>query len=298
MSQPSNKNKNEDDKTRSADDTIESITSKTPDHRAEAKTMEVLQRERERLNEKKYRNLYRDLLSQHVGIFKQPHGDEDPTHLSAYQEETALLRKAIISERNAYIMGLTVGLAALVSIRYAPRVYIARFGGAEKLRKLKEADEIMRKNNTKWVQTTFSVLIEGSLSFWIGVRAYQLAARTNDSTFEVISQIPLVRGRSVVADNLCADWVRITKRNIPPAFWDNLDHEDAKLQDERTWHAIRTFSQNCIRRKVYERVVAKDQDGDVTLPSRVPEFILSSVSEGQQLTTDQALQLVSDQTSK
>lgn len=297
MSQPSNKSKNEEDKNKCVDDTIESITSNARDHRTEAKTMEVLQMERERLNEKKYRKLYRDLFSQHVGLFQQKHDgdDEDPSRLSAYQEETVLLRKALISERNAYIMGLTVGLASWVTIRYAPRVYIARFGGAEKLRKLKEADEIMRKNNTKWVQTTVSVLVEGTFSFWIGYRAYQLAAQTNDSTFELISQIPLVRGRSVVADNLCADWVRITKRDIPPAFWENLDHEDPKLQEERTWHAIRAFSQNCIRRKLYERVVAKDQDGDVTLPSRVPELPLSS---DQQLTNEQAIQLVSDRVSK
>ena len=191
-------------------------------------------------------------------------------------------------------MGLVVGLAAWVTLRYTPRLYIARFGGAERIQKLKDADELAKKNNTKWVQTMFGALVEGSFSFWIGFRAYQLAAQTNESTYEVISQIPLVRGRSVVADNLCADWVRITKQEISPAFWDNLDHEDSKLREERTWHAIRAFSQNCVRRKLYERVVAKEQDGDVTLPNRVPDFPLSS-SAGQQLTTEQALQLVSDQ---
>ena len=263
--------------------------------------MAVLRMERERLHEKKYRDLYRALLSKHVGIFQDNHAtiqtnngdDTASSHRHAYHDETELLRKAIISERNAYIMGLAVGLAAWITIRYTPRLYITRFGSAEKIQKLKEAEEVAKKNNTKWAQAGFAALVEGSFSFWIGYRTYQLAAQTNDSTIEVISQIPLVRGRSVVADTMCADWVRITKQDIPEAFWDNLDHEDSKLREERTWHAIRTFSQNCVRRKLYERVVAKEQDGDVTLPNRVPDFPLSPA--GQQHTTEQALQLVSDQ---
>ena len=96
------------------------------DIRTEAKTMEVLRMERERLNEKKYRDLYRTLLSKHAGIFQNKNNNKAPNHRSddsdnnkqegyehattttaasssssAYQEETDLLRKAIISERNA-----------------------------------------------------------------------------------------------------------------------------------------------------------------------------------------------------
>ena len=266
----------------STEETLESIAASS----SESKTMAALVVEKEKLHENKYRNMYRALLKKHEGILTE---NKATTNLEEYQEETTLLRTVIISERNAWIMGVTVGLAAFVTIRFLPRVYIRRFGGAEKLNKLKEAEELSRQNKTAWAQGAIGTLIECSLSFWIGVRAYQLASQASDSTFEVIAQIPLAKGRSVVADKLCPEWVRITKLDIPPAFWDNLD-EANNLKDERTWNAIRSFSHNCIKRKLYERVVAKDQEGDVSLPNRVPDFVPAAL----QLTTEQALQLVSD----
>lgn len=254
--------------------------------------MATLVVEKEKLNESKYRDLYKKLLSKHEGILID-NKKSDASKLEDYQEESNLLRSAIISERNAWILGITVGVGALISIRYLPRLYISRFGGKEKLKKLKEAEELSRQDRTSWARGSIGLLIEGSLSFWIGVRAYQVASQTTDGTYEIISQVPMVKGRSIVADKLCAEWVQITKRDIPPAFWDNLD--EGNLKDTRTWTAIRTFSQNCIKRRLYERVVAKelgvsDIQERVPLPNKVPDYIPAAT----ELTTQQALQLVSD----
>ena len=239
------------------------------------------------MNVNKYRNLYRALLMKNEGVLKE---NKDVEHLQDYQEESILLRNLFVAERNAWVMGITVGLAAFVSIRFLPWYCIWRFGGAEKLKRLEEAEERSRQNKTKWVQDAIGTAVGGSLSFWAGLRAYQLAGQTSDSTFEGISQIPLVRGRSLVAEKVCPEWVQITRRDIPQAFWDNLDDANS-LQDERTWHAIRTFSQNCIRRKLYERAIAKgNQGGIVSLPEPVPDYVPSD----QQLTTEQILRLMSD----
>jgi hypothetical protein len=249
--------------------------------------MHFLTKEKEKWNATKYRNLYRALLLKHEGVLKE---NKDIEHLQDYHEESIMLRNLFIAERNAWVMGITVGLAAFVSIRFLPRYCISRFGGAEKLKRLEEAEERSRQNKTKWVQDAFGTAVGASLSFWAGVRAYQVAGQTSESTFEGISQIPLVRGRSLVAEKVCPEWVQITRRDIPQVFWDNLDDANS-LQDERTWHAIRTFSQNCIRRKLYERALAKDHPGEIlSLPERVPDYVPSD----QQLTTEQILHLILD----
>lgn len=249
--------------------------------------MNSLTKEREKRNANKYRNLYRALLLKNEGVLKE---NNDVEHLQDYKEESILLRNLFIAERNAWVMGITVGLAAFVSIRFLPRYCIWRFGGSEKLKRLEEADERSRQNKTKWIQDAIGTAVSASLSFWAGVRAYQLAGQTSESTFEGISQIPLVRGRSLVAEKVCPEWVKITRHDIPPVFWDNLDDPNS-LQDERTWHAIRKFSQNCIRRKLYERALVKDHPGGVvSLPERVPDY----VPLDQELTTEQILLLMSE----
>jgi hypothetical protein len=284
----------------STDEKIKSLTGKAssnittmPSQKQQADTMATLVMEKEKSKEAAYRSLYKTLLGKHEGILIE-NKNSDLTNLKDYEEETALLRTAIISERNAWILGITMGVGAFISIKFLPRYYIYRFGGKGKYNKLKEAEALSRQDRSSWARSAIGTLIEGSLSFWIGVRAYQLASQTTEGTYEIIAQVPMVKGRSVVADKLCAEWVQITKRDIPPAFWENLD--EGNLQDARTWTAIRTFSQNCIKRKLYERVVAKELGGNhtgemVALPNKVPDYIPAAT----QLTTQQALQLVSDQ---
>jgi hypothetical protein len=287
----------------STDEKIESLTGglassnntiTVPSQQKQADTMATLVVEKEKAKESTYRSLYKTLLGKHEGILID-NKNSDLTTLKDYEEETALLRTAIISERNAWILGITMGIGAFISIRFLPRYYIYRFGGKEKYNKLKEAEALSRQDRSSWLaRSAIGALIEGSLSFWIGVRAYQMASQTTEGTYEIIAQVPMVKGRSIVADKLCAEWVQITKRDIPPAFWENLD--EGNLQDTRTWTAIRAFSQNCIKRKLYERVVAKElgvnHTGEtVSLPNKVPDYIPAAT----QLTTQQALQLVSDQ---
>lgn len=256
--------------------------------------MATLVVEKEKAKESTYRELFKTLLGKHEGILID-NKNSDLTALKDYEEESALLRTALISERNAWILGITTGIGALISIRFLPKYYIYRFGGAEKWSKLKEAEVLARQDRTSWfVRGALGFFIEGSLSFWIGVRAYQMASQSTDGTYETIAQVPMVKARSIVSDKLCPEWVKITKRDIPPAFWENLD--EGNLQDTRTWTAIRDFSQNCIKRKLYERVVAKElgvaHTGEtVALPNAVPDYIPAAT----QLTTEQALQLVSDQ---
>lgn len=248
--------------------------------------------EKELHNETKYRNLYRDLLKKHQGLLTATLTEEQESNLEDFKDETEILRGALRTERNAWIMGMTVGLAAFVTIRFLPKVYIRRFGGEEKLRKLKEADELARQKGTAWAQGAIALLIEGSLSFWVGYRAFQLASQTTEGAYERIAQVPLCKGRSIIADNVCSEWVQITKKEIPQGYWDNVD--EAKVQDTKSWNAFRSLSQNCVKRKLYERVVRKElgvpASEPVSLPNKVPDYMPAAL----ELTKEQVLQLVAD----
>lgn len=239
------------------------------------KSMERLIIERERLNEKKYRTMYTDLLKQNRGLL-----DITVDRKDDYKEETELIKKALATQRNAFIMGITVGLSTFVSLRYLPRFFIRRFGSESRIKALQEADV---KAKESWITGLPGLLIESSFSFWAGWRGCNLASQYSEDAYQIIGQVPLSAGRSVISDELCDPWMELTNSTIPPAFWKN------DLQDEKTWEAIRKFSQNCAKRKVFERTIRKDKetpaDEPVVLPRKVPVFELT-MAQARQLVTD------------
>mmetsp|Transcript_5141 Transcript_5141/g.11517 ORF Transcript_5141/g.11517 Transcript_5141/m.11517 type:complete len:158 (-) Transcript_5141:267-740(-) len=142
------------------------------------------------------------------------------------------------------------------------------------------------------------VLIEGSFSWWAGWRAYGLASQHREGTYDIIAQVPLVSGRSRIAEGLCEDWMDITEHKIPAAFWKNLDQDEIKLREEKTWRAIRRFGENCARRRAHERMLRQeigsvyDDSTPISLPHPVPDVVSSS---SQLLPSEQAQHLVTDQ---
>ena len=67
------------------------------------------------------------------------------------------------------------------------------------------------------------------------------------------SAIPLVEGRSMVIDELCADSTRIYC-TIPKQTW-------LKYEYSVSLEAIRKFVRNCIRRQVMETMLVEQQRG-------------------------------------
>jgi hypothetical protein len=253
--------------------------------------MSTLLVEKERLNETKYLGLYRDLLSKNKGILTNS-SQRDEVDLQEYESETLVLRQALTSERNAWILGAAMGLSAFVTIRYFPRLAIRRFGGTEKLQRLEQANQQSQQNRIAWAQGIVGFLLEASLAFWVGYRAHSMALQQTERSYEILAQVPLVKGRSVVADHLCDEWIRTTLLHIPPAFWENM--HDGNLKDDKTWRAIQKFSHNCIKRKLYERVVRKEQALSSQLPISLPRDV-PDYTPIQHLTPEQVIQLVSDQ---
>lgn len=136
------------------------------------------------------------------------------------------------------------------------------------------------------------LLVEGTFSFWAGYRAYHLAAEQSEDTYELIAQVPLCAGRSAVAERLCSDWIDITNKQIPLAFWKNLGQ--GNLRDERAWEAIRQFSENCVRRQRYEahlreKAGISNQNEPIVLPRKVHRHVYAN-----ELTSEEAQKLVTD----
>ena len=136
--------------------------------------------------------------------------------------------------------------------------------------------------------------MEGSFSFWAGYQAYHWAVEQSEDTYELLAQIPLCAGRSTVSERLCDDWIDITNKQIPSAFWKHLDQIGQR--DERAWSAIRQFSENCVRRQRYEALLREkagisNRNEPIVLPRRVPEYNDVYANE---LTRKEAQKLVTD----
>jgi hypothetical protein len=143
-------------------------------------------------------------------------------------------------------------------------------------------------------------IVEGSFSLWVGSRAYDYQSKHySEGGYETLAKIPLCSGKSVIADKVCQEWVEITANQVPKMFWKNLDpnnpiyKEKGPLSEERAWHAIIQFSNNCVKRRAYERELSKgrndkvdDDDTTISLPTDVPENVVLTKEDAQKLVED------------
>mmetsp|Transcript_2684 Transcript_2684/g.3986 ORF Transcript_2684/g.3986 Transcript_2684/m.3986 type:complete len:279 (-) Transcript_2684:273-1109(-) len=273
----------------STEDTIQSLTASTSSKKP--KNVEELMDEREHLNESAYFKLFRDLLSKNAGVLKDRISDVSED----YKPEKNILSRAMQLQRTAMILGGCFGIAAFFSLRILPRQFIKRFGSADKIKKLEEADKLSHKHGTAWIQQAVGVLVEGSFSAWLGYTVFKRASQDATGAYELLSSIPLVKGRSVVSDVLCDDMIKLTRSTIPPVFWERLT--EGRLKDDQTWQGIRTFSNNCIKRKLYERAIRKELGVSSVEPVSLPNEVPNDTSIEPCLTNEQALALVQDSNS-
>lgn len=115
-------------------------------------------------------------------------------------------------------------------------------------------------------------MIKASFGAWAGWRGYNMVSSQNKNSYEEISKIPLCAGRSSVAESVCPEWVDFVHKEVPKAFWKNLDDgDDCRLRDPQRWRAVRDFADNCIKRKVYEDDYRRRNGVDPTAPVSIPK---------------------------
>lgn len=220
--------------------------------------MYALQVEKERGNEKKYLDLYTNLIRKNYSQLLLPKNDTDNDNEN-YREERVLLKQVLEMEKRDIMGGIGIGLVAALSFRYGPSLLIRSMGKSHRLQQKEQ-----QHNNSMW-KSGLNLLLEASFGIWVGQLGYQQLhnynyANTNQKNFQQdMASIPLCAGRSQVSDILCDDWLHLTNHTIPSAFWDNIRKDDDKEQlnpsiyQQSTFQAIRTFAQNCQRRKLYEK---------------------------------------------
>lgn len=241
----------------------------------------------------KYRQLYSELLAEKKDVL------EAAWNQAAETDEARLIEEIKQSEFTAVAVGVGCGLATLAAIRLGTPVLIRRIGGEEKIIKMIKADEEAKRLGTYKYQAAFRWTVEGCFSFWLGRRAYHYQSKRSNGAYEKIVKIPLCSGKSVLADGLCDEWVDITTNQVPKAFWKNLQQKD-NLTDEQAWTAIVKFSNNCIKRRAYERLQRQEvnwptggeEDSEasdaqiVSLPTNVPLDVELTESEAAKLVDD------------
>lgn len=244
---------------------------------------------REVNNEDRYRALFSNLLK----TFSSANNNIQVEDTALFEAERKIVQDVASSETASIAAGACVGIAAFLSMRFLPRQLIRLMGGEQKVKALNEADALASP-----VQKTFQLVVEASFGMWTGWAGYNKFSSMQEGSYEKISKIPLVEGRSAFADGMCGEWMDIAYNQVPPAFWKNVDSDrtDAaaelgltdsitpKLKDPKSFEAIRQFADNCAKRRAFEKQLRRDRgledNMQVSIPSPgVPTTISTSEAE-------------------
>jgi hypothetical protein len=270
--------------------------------------------------ESEYRSLYRALLQKHNGLFFLPTSSTSEETYKHYEEERDWLRQILKNDRRNMLCGVAALGGSFFCLHYFPKLAIRYIGGMKMWKIYYTAETKLRQDPAMYQAKRFiEFVVQGGLSIMISIRVYSsLSSSTSfsssspesKSTLEMLSEIPLVGGRSALSEELCPEWVKITNQDVPQVFWDNLDISDAtpfnsgqqSVNDPKLWKAIQNFSRNCIRRHLYERQIGEENyrkekskpmttsTTTVVLPSRV--LLIDESEDNWSMTRDEALQLV------
>jgi len=235
-----------------------------------------------------YRTLFTKLIQKHAGIIQISPGKSNRSSnenkrdtvselaQDNFEAENKLILNAISAERNAVFAGFFVGVAAFVTFRYGPAHLVKKIGGEKKARALREAEEATRKDSYGWVKRGVALSFETLFGLWAGSRGYEIVSKeiTSKSSgasnyegdrniFKDISRIPLVEGRSIVAETICDEWIDVAYNQTPRNFWKNVQIEkengNSGLKDPRAWTAIADFAINCQKRNAYSKIIREHE---------------------------------------
>lgn len=240
--------------------------------------------EKELSKESLYKDRVQSILQKHKRLILEPKNDTygnnngDALNINQYASERAIIDRVISNQRIAVLGGMALSGLAFASLRFFPRAMIA------KLDQLAKLHEIEAKKG--WIQKSVVFIFEAALSGLVGWRVgYTKISSQNDTSYNEIAKIPLCAGRSLVSDKACPDIINLVHREIPRAFWENLNGTgDSRLHDPQQWQAIRAFADNCIIRNAFEESYRKQrglssQTAVVVPEGGVPSNILLTINK-------------------
>lgn len=112
----------------------------------------------------------------------------------------------------------------------------------------------------------FGFLIDTTLSLFVGANVSWVMT-DKEQIRNILTEVPLVDGRSVISDELCMD--AITAHNkLPKQFW--TKDRDPNNPNTTTLNLIHTFVRNCGKRMSYEKDLRMQQGLPPNAPVSIP----------------------------
>ena len=215
-----------------------------------------------------------ELVTKNFLAIVQNKVDGGQLRLPKGSEERNILEEVIVYP--GFYAGTLFGLTQFFVMRRAPSYFMK--WNWQRMQKNKEIvtqydPQKHAYKETLWAKP-FSILFDGFFSCISGLSVWMIFM-DKQKVFNTAADIPLMKGKSMISDTLCTDFLDEHKR-IRPDFW--RDYKDDSLT------AIQTFVLNCKKRKVYEKQIQKemnmttinDEMEDIipSLPTKVPDDIL------------------------
>ena len=102
------------------------------------------------------------------------------------------------------------------------------------------------------------------LSFFAAIEGTKYFTNTTQ-ILDDISSIPLVKGKSLISDELCSDFINVY-RSIPKETWKQYEANDGEKQQgiNMVLQTISSFVRNCHRRKMVEKDCFSEMNGDAS----------------------------------
>jgi hypothetical protein len=207
-------------------------------------------------------------------------------------------RKAIFEAiRPSFAIASASTLATFVFLRRVPRWYMNRaLGKKESVWHGREGhphyDSSRRQKNILFPR--IKTYRDGSTSFHEGLLIAPLMIAVDlavslamgaavwfytidkKGTFNAVSNVPLVEGRSAVSDTLCADFIE-QKKKLPARLWKEYNDDAVTM--------LRLFIENCQRRTQYERQLriekglGPDEPVAIPPPGVPPDMVIEDDEE-------------------
>jgi hypothetical protein len=192
-------------------------------------------------------------------------------------------RKAIFEAiRPSFAIASASALATFVFLRKVPRWYMNRALGKKESRfygRDGHPHYDSSRNQKNALFPRIKTLKDGSTSFHEGLLIKPLTIAIDltvslatgaavwfytidkKGTFDAISNVPLVEGRSAVSDTLCADFID-QKNKLPKKLWTEYNDDAVTM--------LRKFIENCQRRTQYERQLRIEKGLEPEEPVIIP----------------------------
>jgi len=180
------------------------------------------------------------IIQERVGDTEKLNGHKAALTSVDYETELSILKPHF----QPFVWGIGTTLALFASFRiskFTGALKMSKTGGGYEFKNLKKGSSLKQREPEQQLSDAFSIPADIFLSLIVGASA---AVFLTDITRieQDLAAIPLVKGRSLVAEELCTDFIK-EYNNLPMDLWKSKD-----AMESSSIKAIQLFIDNCQKR--------------------------------------------------